>query len=78
MIKKLNCVEVVNFKDYIVTMERIKNNVYGVPRYKATIIFKCCPFGGAPVYTFTGHYYSIEQEALFILNEYLKEIKKND
>lgn len=64
---------------YAVTLERLKNNVYGNPRFSANIlviekdgeasddyIFTAC-------YTFDGHYLSERDEARFVVDHYERE-----
>lgn len=65
--------------EYIVTLERIKNDVNGNGRYKATII----DIGSrtrhdylTTVYTFTGHYRNDFDECIYIVCEHeMKEEK---
>lgn len=62
-------------RNYIVTLERLKNDVNGNGRYKAVIIFpeqNEKSFYNA-VYTFTGHYLNSFGEAERIVNYYEKE-----
>lgn len=62
-------------RNYIVTLERLKNDVNGNGRYKAVIIFpeqNEKSFYNA-VYTFTGHYLNSFGEAEWIVNYYEKE-----
>ena len=61
---------------YIVTMERLHNDVNGCPRFEARII--CFGSGiGESFYTaryrFTGHYYSEYDEAKWIVSRYESE-----
>lgn len=66
-------------KDYVITIETLKNDINGAPRYKAFIThLEQTDFLnlGAFTYTFTGHYLSIQKEAEFIL-EYHKEKQLN-
>lgn len=61
-------------KQHLVILERLKNDYYGCPRYKATIVFladDATEYASA-VYTFKGHYMSDKQEAEFIINEHYK------
>ncbi len=76
MVKRLTNVDVIEFSNYIVLLERIKNTSSGAPRYEATIIYNGPDRGmnrGGHKYRFTGHYLGERQEAEYILNEYLKE-----
>ena len=63
-----------------VALERIKNNINGGPRYKATI-FRLADYNGynwiAYNYTFTGHYCGDRKEAEWILNYHLKQLNKD-
>ena len=77
MDKRLYDVDVVEFAEYIVVLEHIKNTPSGAPRYEATIIYNGKERGldrAGHKYRFTGHYYSERQEAEYILEQYLKEI----
>ena len=76
MTKRLNqisCFKIEkNGKEHIVTLEQLKNDANGAPRYKAVIIFLGSGdnnFNNA-VYTFKGHYWNAKSEAEFILDEY--------
>lgn len=62
---------------YTVTMERLKNNINGIGRYKSTIIYSD-PTGTphAIIYTFTGHCFGARGEAEYIVERYEKEIEK--
>ena len=62
-------------RNYIVTLEHLKNDTNGTPRYKAVIIF---PEQNEKslynaVYTFTGHYLGSFGEATWIVEYYEKE-----
>lgn len=75
MVRRLDNTSVYDINNYTVVLQRIKNNTYGTPRYKATIFYNGPDRGksrGAYNYTFTGHYYAEAQEAEFILFEHLK------
>lgn len=65
-----------NRGNHIVTIEHLKNDTYGNPRYKAVIIFTEEDTNNYynAVYTFTGHYLSRFEEAKWIVNYYEKEI----
>ena len=76
MTKRLNQIDVFQIstekRNYIVTLERLKNDVNGAPRYKAVICFiepNTKSFYNA-VYTFTGHYLSNYDEAHWIVEHY--------
>lgn len=76
MTKRLTNVDVIEFANYIVLLERITNTSSGAPRYEATIIYIGPDRGmdrSGYKYKFTGHYLSERQEAEYILNEHLKE-----
>ena len=65
-------------RNYIVTLEHLKNDTNGTPRYKAVIIFpeqNENSFYNA-VYTFSGHYLGRFGEAKWIVEYYEKEIEK--
>ena len=63
---------------WIVVFKREHNDRNGNPRYTARLIarsFKDCPTNGyyeliAPVFTFTGHYCTLLEEAEWIVNRY--------
>lgn len=60
----------VNSKNhYLVTLVRLENNYYGNPRYEATVINldNADSFIYSPVYRFTGHYFSEQDEAVWIV-----------
>ena len=64
-------------RNYIVTLEHLKNDTNGTPRYKAVIIFpeqNENSFYNA-VYTFSGHYLGRFAEAKWIVEYYEKEIE---
>ena len=64
-------------RNYIVTLEHLKNDTNGTPRYKAVIIFpeqNENSFYNA-VYTFSGHYLGRFGEAKWIVEYYEKEIE---
>ena len=76
MTKRLNQINTFKIKkenqEHIITLERLKNDIYGTPRYKAVIIFLASGdynFFNA-VFTFKGHYLSERDEAEYILNHY--------
>ena len=75
MIKRLTNIETHNFGNYSVVLERIKNDVNGNPRYKAIIIRQNEAITSSPVYTFGGHFMSEREEAEWILERYLEEVK---
>lgn len=61
-------------RKHLVTLERLKNDTYGNPRYKAVICFleeNATSLYNA-IYTFKGHYMSIKDEALWIVEYYYK------
>lgn len=63
-------------QEYIVTLERLKNDANGNGRYKAVICFiESAPIKNFynAVYTFTGHYLSSYDEARCIVEYYEKE-----
>ena len=65
-----------NRGNHIVTLEHLKNDRNGNPRYKAVIIFteeETKEYYNA-VYSFTGHYLGRFEEAKWIVNYYEKEI----
>lgn len=64
-------------RDYVVTLEHLKNDSNGNPRYKAVIIFieQCTEFYYNAVYTFSGHYLCGYGEAQWIVEYYEKETK---
>lgn len=65
-------------RNYIVTLEHLKNDVNGNGRYKAVIVFpeqNEKSFYNA-VYTFTGHYLCAYGEAQWIVEYYEKETGK--
>lgn len=59
---------------YVVTLERRKNDVNGVPRYHAVVAVLEAVEDGAycynAVYDFTGHYLNAEGEARWIVAYY--------
>ena len=64
-------------RNYIVTLEHLKTDINGTPRYKAVIVFpeqNEKSFYNA-VYTFTGHYLNSFGEAKWIVENYEKEIE---
>lgn len=76
MTRRLNMINAFSIttdrRNYIVTLERLKNTINGAPRFKAVIIFtepEAPSFYNA-VYTFTGHYRSDYQEAAEIVRQY--------
>ena len=72
MIKRLPNVEVFEFANYKVLLERIKNSSSGNPRFEATIISKSQDVNTCARFRFSGHYTSEREEAEFILGEFLK------
>ena len=62
---------------YVVTLERLKNNIYGNPRFHAVVAVLGDVKDGAycynAVYDFTGHYFDAEGEARWIVAYYEKE-----
>lgn len=82
--KRLNQIHAYKFKVkravYIVTLEHLKNDIYGCPRYKAVIICNTAenlPSYYNAVYTFRGHYWTDKDEAQYILDEFIKESLKD-
>ena len=76
MVKQLYNVDVIEFAEWIVVLQRIQNTSSGTPRYEATIINISKDRGmnrSASKYRFTGHYYSERQEAEFILEHHLSK-----
>lgn len=77
MIKRLTNKNSYKVNNYMVTIERVKNNVYGNPRYKATLINLDCNnpdnYYYTACYTFTGHYYNELDEVKFIVNYHNKK-----
>ena len=61
-------------KKHLVTLERLKNDVNGNPRYKAVISFLEDGITSLynAVYTFSGHYMGAKDEALWIVEYYYK------
>ena len=81
MLKRLNNVDVIEFAEYLVVLESIKNAPSGAPRYEATVIYIGQERGinrSGYKYRFTGHYLSERQEAEYILNEHLKIVNKKE
>jgi hypothetical protein len=75
MIRQLDAASVYDINNYTVILERIKNNKYGTPRFRATIFYNGSDRTrerGATNWTFTGHYYSNREEAEWILNQVTK------
>ena len=72
MIKRLDNVDVFEFANYKVLLERIKNSSCGTPRFEATIISKSEDVNTCARFRFTGHYTSERAEAEYILEEFLK------
>lgn len=81
MIKQDNLKSVIKIKNYIITLERIKNTSSGNPRYKAILINennysqniedgKAYKSSIAFSYTFTGHYWTEYSEAEYILKHH--------
>lgn len=60
--------------NYLVSLEQIKNNKYGNPRFKATIVdlnnWCLCAW----LYTFTGHYLGGNGEAEWVVKHHEKMI----
>ena len=85
MTKRQNQIDVFRInnaeREYIVTLECLKNDVNGNPRYKAVICFidaePAKSFYNA-VYTFTGHYLGHYGEAQWIVEYYEKETKAHN
>ena len=84
MTKRQNQIDVfqinIESRDYIVTLEHLKNDVNGNSRYKAVIVFiepSQKQFYNA-VYTFTGHYLGHYGEARWIVEYYEKEAKMHN
>lgn len=84
MIKRQNQIDAFQIStekgNYIVTLERLKNDVNGNPRYKAVII---CIEQNTTIYynatyTFTGHYLCAYGEAQWIVEYYEKETKAHN
>lgn len=66
---------VFKFNNYIVYITRIKNNVYGNPRFEASIfnLDKIQYYGASACsYRFDGHFSNLEGEALFILKHHFE------
>ena len=65
---------------YVVTLERLKNNIYGNPRFHAVVAALDEVKDGAycfnAVYDFAGHYLDAEGEARWIVEYYEKETKQ--
>lgn len=65
---------------YMVTMTRLKNNVYGNPRYEANIIKYVKEYNETPayigtyVYRFDGHYMNEYDECHWIVNEHERRL----
>ena len=82
MTKRQNQIDVfrvdIEEHEYIVTLERLKNDANGNAKYKAVICFidpaPARSFYNA-VYTFTGHYLSRYDEARWIVEYYEREAK---
>lgn len=79
MTKKLNQINAFTVttsrRNYIVTIERLKNDKNGNSRYKAAIVFleeEEKKYYYTAVYSFTGHYCSDYGEAQYIVNYYEK------
>lgn len=64
--------------NYVVTLEHLKNDINGNPRYKAVIVVieKDTEFYYNAVYTFSGHYLCGYGEAQWIVEYYEKETNK--
>ena len=67
---------------YLVTLEKLKNDKYGTPRFKAFItdINDAIKNGGSGTwcYKFSGKYLGDQKEAERILNYHLKELSKDE
>ena len=72
MIKRLPNVEVFEFANYKVLLERIKNSSSGNPRFEATIISESEDVNACARFRFSGQYTAEREEAEFILGEFLK------
>ncbi len=62
---------VISKHNYLVTLERLKNDYYGNPRFEATIINTDIDneyYIGSFVYRFSGHHNSEYDEAKYIVN----------
>lgn len=66
--------------DYLVTLDHLKNNAYGNPRYEACITSLAKEdhyknyYCGA-VYRFTGHYFGDEKECEWVVNYHEEHLK---
>lgn len=79
MTRKLNYTSTYQTNNYIIVLERINNNIYGNPRFKASIIRKYDSIKHCILtynYTFTGHYLSERLEAYMILKYHIEELRK--
>lgn len=76
MVKQKYNVDVIEFAEWMVVLEKLTNTASGCPRYKATIIYCGADRGmdrAGHVFQFTGHYRSERQEAEYILQYYLEK-----
>ena len=71
MIKRLDNINSYKYGNFIVTIESIRNDVYGNHRYRATIINSNSDSYSAPVYIFSSHCFGEANEAAFILKHHL-------
>lgn len=70
---------------YLVTMKRLKNGMYGNPRYKARVtvlsrVWKnefATNYHRTYVYTFNGHYYNEQDEAAWLIETLIKKDAKD-
>lgn len=80
--KILNVTTSYYFNPYMVTLERLKNDKYGTPRFKAFITDTKDAINrgasGTWCYKFTGNYRSEQEEAEKILNYHLKQLEKDE
>ena len=83
MIRRKNTISVyfvqTDTKEYIVTLEKLKNDTNGNPRFKAVLISldsRTSDDYYNVVYTFTGHYCSEMQEARYIVNYHCNNFNK--
>lgn len=67
--------------NYAVTLDRIRNDASGNPRFEANILVlnvfgeeMDSTFIYTPVFTFSGHYSGDEEEARWIVNQYEKNL----
>lgn len=75
MTKRNTMIDVIKVNRYTVTMERLRNTRSGASRFKAVIIYEN---GFNAVYTFSGHYATISDEARWIVHfheEHLNDLE---